>query len=170
VRAQWADGLAFRGAVAPGAMLVRRLVRGARACFAAVCHALQMESRACLSCGACCFGAHERYVPVSGSDYAQLDELAAPLTVFHGNRCYMRMHGGHCAALEIHANGEFYCSVYDRRPAVCRDLQRGSSACEAEYVRKKATSHEVYLRLLRSHTAANDAVTSRSRPTRMGQT
>jgi Fe-S-cluster containining protein len=116
-----------------------------------------MDDVACLSCGACCFGAHERYVPVSGADYAQLDELAPRLTVFHGNRCYMRMANGHCAALEIHANGEFYCSVYERRPAVCRELQRGSSACEAEVMRKRSASRDVHLRLLRSHLIARSA-------------
>jgi Fe-S-cluster containining protein len=129
-----------------------------------------MENTPCLGCGACCFGEHERYVPVSGSDYAVLDELAARLTVFHGNRCYMRMHGGHCAALEIHANGEFYCSVYERRPAVCRELQRGSSACEAEYVRKRATSRGAHLTLLAEHRAANDVLTSRPRSAPKGRT
>jgi Fe-S-cluster containining protein len=49
----------------------------------------------------------------------------------------MRMHEGHCQALEIDTQQERYvCSVYETRPQVCRDLARGSSACLAERVAK----------------------------------
>lgn len=45
----------------------------------------------------------------------------------------MRMHEGHCSALQLDAPTEQYvCTVYDARPQVCRDLARGSPACRAE--------------------------------------
>lgn len=38
-----------------------------------------------------------------------------------------------CIALAIDpATGSFACSVYETRPQVCRDLERGSSACRGE--------------------------------------
>jgi hypothetical protein len=76
-------------------------------------------------------------VPVSGDDHARLGELAQSLTRFVGTGCFMRMVDGHCAALEREpATGRWLCGVYERRPQVCRDLERGSPACVAERLRK----------------------------------
>jgi len=50
----------------------------------------------------------------------------------------MRMIDGHCAALAVDVeNRRFRCTVYDRRPATCRDLERGSPACMGERVTKR---------------------------------
>jgi uncharacterized protein len=57
------------------------------------------ETPTCLACGACCFSTLETYVRVTGQDYARLGEHAEQVTVFVGNRCYMRMEHGHCAQL-----------------------------------------------------------------------
>ena len=73
----------------------------------------------CRTCAACCFSPLERYVPVTGADHARLLPEERRLTVFHGNRCYMEMEAGHCAALE-HVGGEWLCSIYERRPQLCR--------------------------------------------------
>src|SRR5690349_5011445 len=91
----------------------------------------------CLQCGACCFGDGERYVPVTGDDHERLGEHAEALTVFLGNRCFMRMEHGHCAALELTADGRFACSLYLRRPETCRELARGEAACQAELQTKR---------------------------------
>jgi Fe-S-cluster containining protein len=57
------------------------------------------------------------------------DELAR----FDGNRAYMRMVDGHCAALRVDGStGQLICGAYAIRPDVCRTLERGSSACLAE--------------------------------------
>ncbi|MET0284002.1 MAG: YkgJ family cysteine cluster protein [Polyangiales bacterium] len=85
----------------------------------------------CLQCGACCFSRLDTYVRVSGDDHARLGEAADALTAFVGNRCYMRMERGHCAALEV-SPGRYACRIYEQRPQVCRDLERGSPSCEAE--------------------------------------
>ena len=74
---------------------------------------------------------------VSGDDYERLGDRAAELVWFDGTRAHMRMHEGHCSALEIDSEPEHYvCSVYEERPQVCRDLARGSSACLAERIAK----------------------------------
>lgn len=88
---------------------------------------------ACLGCGACCFSNLSSYVRVTGDDYASIGARVEELTHFEGNRCYMNMHEGHCAALVIDPGaGRFVCSIYEQRPSTCRDLARGSSACRGE--------------------------------------
>lgn len=88
---------------------------------------------ACLACGACCFSELEHYVAVNGADHWRIGERVDELTHFDGNRCYMNMREGHCAALVIDAGTrQFVCSIYDNRPGTCRDLGRASPACQAE--------------------------------------
>ena len=42
-----------------------------------------------------------------------------------------------CIALTIEpSTGSFACSIYETRPQVCRDLERGSSACRGELAAK----------------------------------
>src|ERR1700731_3118255 len=50
---------------------------------------------ACLECGACCFSKLMSYVQVDGADHARIGDQVDELTVFDGNRCYMRMSDGH---------------------------------------------------------------------------
>jgi Fe-S-cluster containining protein len=95
----------------------------------------------CLSCGTCCFSELDAYVRVTGEDHARLGDRAGDLVRFIGNRAYMRMEDGHCAALRIEASraerGRFVCDVYDARPAICRELERGSPQCEGEIATKQ---------------------------------
>lgn len=100
----------------------------------------------CLACGTCCFSQLPEYVRVSGDDYDRLGESAEDLVVFHGNRAFMRMHEarasgatvGHCAALRVDPrSATFACTVYGERPQTCRDLERGSSACDGERATKR---------------------------------
>jgi Fe-S-cluster containining protein len=91
----------------------------------------------CRACGVCCFSTLERFVRVSGEDYARLGDDAEQLVHFIENRAYMRISDGHCAALAIDAGAEpFTCTVYERRPRICRDLDRGSPACAGERATK----------------------------------
>lgn len=86
----------------------------------------------CTECGACCFNASPRGVRVWGDDHARMGDLAETYAHFIGNQCYMRVEGERCAALAVTAAGSFTCAIYDVRPRVCRELERGSSRCEAE--------------------------------------
>ena len=88
----------------------------------------------CTSCAACCTSSSARHAPVSGDDWSRLGDEAERLVVWIENRAFMRMRDGRCAALQVADRAR--CTIYERRPAVCRDLERGSPACEAEIVRK----------------------------------
>lgn len=94
----------------------------------------------CGRCGRCCFSAAEAYVPVRGEDWSRLADAAERVAHFIGNRAFMRMAGGHCAALQVNRGVDgpsvFFCTVYEHRPQVCRDLARGSPQCEADRASK----------------------------------
>ncbi len=95
----------------------------------------------CLTCGACCFSQLPTYVRVTGNDWERLGGRAETVAHFVGSRAYMKMAEGHCAALAVRegeVGREYYCTVYDQRPQVCRDLARGSPQCEAELEQKAA--------------------------------
>jgi len=85
---------------------------------------------------------------VSGDDHARLGDAAEGLTQFIGNRCFMRMEDGHCAALQLTPDGRFVCSVYEQRPETCRELARGGPACRAELEHKQARSQRALLRVI----------------------
>jgi uncharacterized protein len=82
------------------------------------------------------------FVRVTGADWERLGAAADRLAHFVGNRAFMRMTAGHCAALELRpARGggtEYFCTVYEHRPQICRDLARGSPECAAERTRTSA--------------------------------
>jgi Fe-S-cluster containining protein len=68
-----------------------------------------------------------------------MDERARALTHFLGNRCYLRIEEGRCAALVVDVVGvtdgaapRFVCSIYEARPDVCRALERGGGACRSD--------------------------------------
>jgi hypothetical protein len=83
-----------------------------------------------------------------GFDHARLAERAHDLTLFIGNRCYMKMAQGHCAALVLDlGTRRFVCSVYETRPTVCRELARDSGECSAE-IHEKAERPPALLQLL----------------------
>ena len=96
----------------------------------------------CRRCGVCCFSDSSEYVWVRGDDWAQLGDDADKLAHFIGHRAFMRMREGHCAALAVRRDAEnraeFFCTIYDRRPQICRDLARGSAECEADRETKGA--------------------------------
>ncbi len=97
----------------------------------------------CRRCGVCCFSASAEYVWVRGQDWSRLGLEADRLAHFIGHRAFMRMRDGHCAALEIRRDeagrADYYCTIYERRPQICRDLGRGSPECLGELETKAAT-------------------------------
>ena len=90
----------------------------------------------CQRCGVCCFSPSDEYVWVTGYDWTQLGEDADRLAHFIGNRAFMKMHEGHCAALAItqleDGTPYFRCTIYENRPEICRILERGSPECLGE--------------------------------------
>jgi len=75
-----------------------------------------------------------------GDDWTRFGGEAPRLAQFIGHRAYMRMRDGHCAALERRVAGDggsdFFCTIYERRPQACRDLDRGSPQCQGELATK----------------------------------
>lgn len=90
----------------------------------------------CTACGACCFSTLPEYVRVFGYDWDRMDERAQAFTHFLGNRCYLRLEEGRCAALVVDladpARPRFLCSIYEARPDACRSLERGGGACRSD--------------------------------------
>jgi uncharacterized protein len=97
----------------------------------------------CRACGVCCFSTSDTYVRVTGADWTRLGDEAERVAYFANNRAFMRMTGGHCAALAVRTGTEgardFFCSIYERRPQICRDLARGSPECAGERMIKAQT-------------------------------
>lgn len=84
----------------------------------------------CLTCGACCFAPNRGHLPLTGEDHARLlPAEREALTVFEGTRCYMRIEEGRCVNLQT-GDGRYVCAIYERRPQVCRDYERGGEACD----------------------------------------
>lgn len=104
----------------------------------------------CVACGACCFSENPRYLSVAGIDYERLGEDAERLTTFIENKAFMRLSHGHCAALVYEpTKHQYLCSVYERRPDVCRWLERGSGQCRAELHEKAERPKLMRLRVER---------------------
>ncbi|MBX3192636.1 MAG: YkgJ family cysteine cluster protein [Labilithrix sp.] len=97
---------------------------------------------ACTGCGTCCFSESPRHARVTGDDHERLGEDADRLVTWIGNEAFMRLAPAgedlhKCIALEIDpARGAFLCAIYERRPQICRDLERGSPACGGELATK----------------------------------
>lgn len=81
---------------------------------------------------------------VTGDDWERLGAAAEDVAHFLGHRAYMRMRNGYCAALELRRSAdnapEFFCTLYEQRPQICRDLGRGSPECAGERLKKSAAS------------------------------
>jgi hypothetical protein len=84
-----------------------------------------------MTCGACCTSRSARHVPVTGEDWGRLGDDADALTHWIENRAFMRVEAERCVALAV--DGESVrCTIYARRPEICRALERGGPACAAE--------------------------------------
>ena len=78
---------------------------------------------------------------VTGEDWSRLGEAAERVAHFIGHRAYMKMSGERCVALDLRRSAEgkpeFFCTVYEQRPQICRDLERGSAQCAGECLAKR---------------------------------
>ena len=90
---------------------------------------------------------------MTGDDYERLGAAVEELVRFVGNRAYMRLAGGHCAALRVEPEGLFVCTVYETRPDACRNLERASSQCQGELFTKKARAAARLVELRRARGA-----------------
>jgi Fe-S-cluster containining protein len=64
---------------------------------------------------------------------AGVDRVPESMVVEHdGQRCMEQRGDGACVALDAVTK---LCTIYDRRPRVCRDFERGSELCVQVLVR-----------------------------------
>jgi len=118
---------------------------------------LPQVPESCLVCGACCIADLPEYVRVHGDDYARLGDAAEEWTTWSGNRCFMRMEDGHCAALEVDAEtGEVPCRIYPLRPTPCRAFERGSPQCLGELTTKADRARALREKARTRHATASD--------------
>ena len=74
---------------------------------------------ACAGCGKCC------HLTVELDP--RVDSVPEEFVVWHGETPCMDQHGdGACVALDPLTR---LCTVYERRPQVCRDFRRGEALC-----------------------------------------
>ncbi len=98
----------------------------------------------CEACGACCTSTHAGWVRVGEDDAARLGaDLVERLTVVSGDGRHMKMTGDRCAALEVSA-GSCTCTIYERRPTPCRELERDTRRCH-QAIRTRLGRGEVLL-------------------------
>ena len=84
---------------------------------------LAEPSISCATCKACCC----RLEAILNGD----DDVPDELIVFDrwGGQVMARLDDGWCAALD---RNTMLCRIYERRPTVCREFQRGASECLTE--------------------------------------
>ena len=80
----------------------------------------------CVSCGACCFSRHPRYLVLLPEDSGRA--LPAAQLFEEEGRRYMDFSCGHCAHLDL-SGGQAVCGVYEQRPEACRAFRAGSFEC-----------------------------------------
>ena len=77
----------------------------------------------CSNCRACCCRLEVLLITDTGVPEYFIDSNS------WGARVMARLDDGWCAALD---RDTFRCSIYERRPAICRDFEMGSYECQIE--------------------------------------
>lgn len=85
---------------------------------------------------------------VFDGDWDRMDTRAQSFTSRLDNRRFMRIDDGRCAALLVDVErGTFACGIYEKRPDVCRSLDRGTSICVDERRAKAGRPEALLIRL-----------------------
>lgn len=94
----------------------------------------------CETCGECCRSDSATFVQLNPEDVQRLGRERTRLTQQLEGQTYMKMVAGACAALDT-SEGLSRCSIYDKRPELCREFQQSSPECRGvllDAVRLKA--------------------------------
>lgn len=79
----------------------------------------------CQDCGICCRASVPDYVELS--DF-EIDNIPERMVKWIDTFPFMRMRKGACIAFRS-CESRCSCAVYEHRPNVCRDFERGGSRC-----------------------------------------
>ena len=88
------------------------------------------DSVSCTQCDACCCRLEVMLISDTGVPTHLIE------TTQWGGQVMARLDDGWCAALD---RNTMLCSIYDKRPQICRDFEMGSFECIAE---RAATQQE----------------------------
>tara|TARA_R110000751_G_scaffold66780_6_gene136459 strand:+ start:18416 stop:18784 length:369 start_codon:yes stop_codon:yes gene_type:complete len=89
-------------------------------------HAMTDPLFDCVSCGACCFSRHPRYLALSPWDASRA--LPEGSLFAEGGQTFVKFDCGRCVHLQL-GGGKAVCGVYEDRPEACRAFRAGSFEC-----------------------------------------
>lgn len=102
------------------------------------------EGADCVDCGRCCHHGPNTVTLLEEDEARMGEETLRRLTVIYEKPPYFRFivnHGVHCGALDVSVPGKYPCSIYEVRPAGCREVEPGSPTClEARKLGQLGTS------------------------------
>lgn len=79
----------------------------------------------CQSCGVCCSNGWNIHFPKEDNNIPK--ELTEESDLLYLNK--MKSINGRCCALEGEVGKKVICTIYDKRPQICRAFEYGSEAC-----------------------------------------
>jgi Fe-S-cluster containining protein len=83
----------------------------------------------CLSCGACCMTYRVSFYWAEADARGLPPELTEQVTPFYSCMAGTNARQPRCAALQAGEGAAVTCSVYEQRPAPCREVQTGDERC-----------------------------------------
>jgi Fe-S-cluster containining protein len=82
-------------------------------------------SSICQSCGACCSNNWNVYFPKNDNDIpTEMSEQTSLLGLSK-----MKSINGRCCALDGEVGKKVTCTIYDKRPQICKSFEYGSQDC-----------------------------------------
>jgi Fe-S-cluster containining protein len=96
----------------------------------------EMNTPDCLECGACCHSINPTLVELLGVDRVAIPDRYGESDAEGGS--HMRMSACESGGFVCSALGEKNaCRIYERRPFLCREFERGSPECHAAIADQK---------------------------------
>ncbi|MBI1396691.1 MAG: YkgJ family cysteine cluster protein [Betaproteobacteria bacterium] len=83
----------------------------------------------CVSCGACCTTFRVSFYWAEAEVHGIPDELVIPITPVYACMAGTSQPEPRCVALEGEVGRSVRCTLYERRPGPCRELEPGDEKC-----------------------------------------
>jgi len=87
------------------------------------------DENPCLACGACCMSFRVSFYWAEAEARGLPAALTEQVNPFYACMAGTNSERPRCAALRGDAGGQVACSVYERRPEPCREVQPGDDKC-----------------------------------------
>lgn len=89
------------------------------------------EENPCIACGACCVTYRVSFYWAEADALGLPEHLVEQLTPFYACMAGTNQPRSRCQALTGEIGGSVACSVYEQRPAACREVLPGDEKCVA---------------------------------------